>query len=200
MLRALTLVAAVLAFGVSSAQASSAPQPWTGPRWGEHVAQAHATLAATTDTTTFTVPSSGNLGAARLARIEQAVTLQVNTQVLAHWDRSPIQFGPGGIPVNIAPAAQVAVGCGQPGDGGCHSVDANGQPVIWIANETYMAESVAISHEIIETVVDPGPSTLTPTGVMINGMLAEPCDPVQNNTYQMPNGILGLKLRVPPLV
>jgi hypothetical protein len=125
----------------------------------------------------FYIARTGNMTSRQIHAAEQAITIQVNEQVRKHWRVAPISFGPGGIPIYVDSSRQIANDCG-PGIDGCHGPGADGKPAIWIADNWYDTETRTLSHEIIETAVDPnGQATVA-------SYVAEPCDEVDANSYQ----------------
>jgi hypothetical protein len=114
------------------------------------------------------------------AQIEDAVTTQFNTQVRLHWNVAPIFFGSAGIPVfMVGSSTIVAADCGYSGEAtdgivaGCHASlnrQTTGEPDVLVGP---LVRSATMSHEIIETMIDPDTLGL------------EPCDPVENSYYMV---------------
>jgi hypothetical protein len=140
-----------------------------------------AKTAAATPTQTITIINQAALPPPFVAQMETAISGQ-SRAVRQHWGTPIVTFGPGGWAVTIQadldadgeqdgehwsgpdgiPAGDVAAG-----DGTLQSRELNG--------------SFYADHEIIEMLVDP-------TGARtIGGVLAEPCDPVENLSY----GVVG---------
>lgn len=107
------------------------------------------------------------------ARTQAAMLHQLNDQVQPHWHTQRAVFGHTGIRVYIKPQRFVESYCEDDNAGGCHSLDDNGNPVIYVGHIDF---SIVLSHELIETLVDP----------MLDGY--EPCDDVEDAYYKI-NGI-----------
>ncbi|HZE04809.1 MAG TPA: hypothetical protein VE127_06285 [Solirubrobacteraceae bacterium] len=119
----------------------------------------------------------------RLGRTEWAIRHQVDTQVERYYPdaasafsqppSTPIAFGRDGIPVFVTGnLAAVHRTCHSALFVGCHSFAyVNGRRVPWIVVYGGDLWSIALDHEIIETLGDPWD----------NGV--ELCDPVEGETY-----------------
>ena len=129
--------------------------------------------ATTAHALTFHVVHRGVLSARQLTRAERAITFQVNHQVRRYWHNPPIRFGASGIPVYFySHRGASRHGCG-PGADGCHG------SAVWVENQPgwYDAMTTALSHEVVETTVDPQNNRV------LDGLLADPCDEAQGATY-----------------
>jgi hypothetical protein len=113
--------------------------------------------------------------------VERAITRQINTQVAQYWPTARIVWSasPRAIPVHVMSMRTVAAKrwCGL-GAGGCHWVGSDGQPIIAVGAQP-RGWSGYLSHEVIETVIDPSGWR------NISGHLAEVCDPVSQNWYRL---------------
>ena len=115
----------------------------------------------------FTLYAGSSMNSVQQAQVQSAITTQINTQVARHWAVPPVGFAAyGGYPLIITSQAYVTSICGS-GAAGCHTPSA-----AFVANMKWTDTTTALSHEAIEYLVDP-----TSTG-HINGIWAEPCDPV----------------------
>jgi hypothetical protein len=134
----------------------------------------------------------------RTAMVERAMLFQLNHQVRPRWHEPVASFGPDGLPVYFY--KKMAKNCGA-GYAGCHD-----QYGAWVLVSTgtsvrrtsatagissgssydFHDEEVALSHELIESVVDPNPFTSS-----INGYIPEPCDVVGSDSY---HGLDGVRL------
>lgn len=121
---------------------------------------------------TFQVVQSGHLSARHLQEAETAVAKQVNSSVSKHWRGASAHFGTSGVPIRFV--TNIATVCEVQDATGCHAFD---PAAIYIAQGTFFSETFALSHEVIETIVDPNATTY------LGGQLAEVCDPVNSNTY-----------------
>ncbi|HEY5091061.1 MAG TPA: hypothetical protein VIK30_13875 [Polyangia bacterium] len=101
---------------------------------------------------------------AGITSVERAISFQVNRQVARAWPLDPISFGAGGVTVYFASEAAVQNAWNQSGGGdtgggiaGFHLYDgATGRRTIWVwrsATRAFWTDT--LSHEIIETAVDP---------------------------------------------
>lgn len=129
-------------------------------------------------TTWFYVASPGNLSNREWRRVEAALTEQANYALRPAWNTPVIGFGESGIPIYLESLAQIQRDCGLDEGDGCHGVQADGTPIIWVeTNASRSYETEVLSHEMIETLTDPNDATY------INGSLAEAADPVSGNYY-----------------
>jgi hypothetical protein len=129
---------------------------------------------------TFHVVHRGAMSARQLTRAERAITFQVNHQVRRYWHNPRIRFGASGVPVYFYSAQGASRhGCG-PSASGCHGPGASG-PAIWVENQPgwYGAMTTALSHEVVETAVDPQNNRV------VDGLLADPCDEAEGATYDV---------------
>ena len=103
------------------------------------------------------------------ARIQHAIQVQVNQQVAPVWHRPKIRWAKDGIQVIVESQREVWSSCGSTLALACHSVTQSGVPVIWASRGPGL--SVSISHEVIETLIEP----------WLSGY--EVCDPVNASSY-----------------
>jgi hypothetical protein len=130
---------------------------------------------------------------AYVAHVERAIERQVNTQVIRHWVVPTLQFvstGPVGLVVHLETHAAVDTICGGEDDG-CHYPATNGVIDVYVDRWAggcgdgdtgpcgYQDWSYPLSHEIIESLVDPTANSWSPTGLLL-----EACDPVDGSSYQ----------------
>lgn len=141
-----------------------------------------AATAQASGKTYFHFANAGNMTVGQVARVEKAVTVQVNTELLRHWARPRIAFGSSGINVYVEGQAAINRDCEDVGDVACHANPA-GVPVIYLLRNRFTDETVSVSHEVMETVINPGPVNL-----VMGGRRAEVADPVSNSTYDV-NGV-----------
>lgn len=113
--------------------------------------------------------------------VQRAITRQVDSQVAQHWPGARIVWSnsPKAIPVHVLSLRAVATQrwCGARA-GGCHWVGPNGQPIVAVAGQP-QNWSGYLSHEVIETLIDPSGSRA------LSGRLAEACDPVAQSWYRL---------------
>jgi hypothetical protein len=136
--------------------------------------------AAAAQALTFHVVHRGSMSARQLTHAERAITFQVNHQVRRYWHNPRIRFGASGVPIYFySPQGANRYGCG-PGASGCHGPGVSG-PAIWVENQRgwYEAMTTALSHEVVETAVDPYNTRV------IGNLLADPCDEAQGATYDV---------------
>lgn len=93
------------------------------------------------------------------------------------WGTGTVEFGSGGIPVIYLPTALVQIDCFEANAIGCHGNNGAQRYILITAGMPAWETAYTIDHEILETMVDPYPYT-DPT--VINGKLAEVCDPDEN--------------------
>lgn len=105
--------------------------------------------------------------------VERALIDQISEQVAPVWHTAPIRFGERGVPVYVEGVSQVEAACADDEAAGCHTQAA--APAIYVEDfrenvtdgpENRDSITSALSHEIIEMLVDPG------------GTAPEICDPV----------------------
>jgi hypothetical protein len=99
---------------------------------------------------TITVVNQARVKPGNLCRVEYAVQQQA-LQLRAAWATPPIVFGPGGWNVYLKVGHVL-------GPWGFHANPQIGAPpyaIVWTAGMTYEAWSSVLSHEIMETLVDP---------------------------------------------
>jgi hypothetical protein len=116
----------------------------------------------------------------QIAITEKAISQQVNRDVRKHWNTPPITFGNTGIPIHMVDDQTLLSQCGYDVSG-CHGYDANG-PNIWIGIYPWWFATQAIDHEMIETIVNPHPTIGSQH--VVDGYVAEICDPVEGTWYQ----------------
>lgn len=140
-----------------------------------------------------TTGNGAALDTSTLSSIASACTLWLNRDVAAEWggshwvrvsDGSDLQ--PGEYPFAILPALP-----GAPGAIAYHDVDGNGLPVLFDGislSDTLSGPgnslSVAIAHELAETVQDEG-CNLVAVGLDGRGYAHELCDPVEVQSYEV---------------
>lgn len=103
------------------------------------------------------------------ARIQRALSFQVNRQLARFWNVTPVNFASDGIPVVLSPQAQMP-------DGDTLGYHLPDQIVVDAAWPTGVVE-VTISHEVLETEVDR------------DGTGYEVCDPVNSYSYRGVGGV-----------
>lgn len=126
----------------------------------------------------------GNLPPAKLALVERALEAQ-GRQAARHWPGASVTFSssPSAWPIYMVGAegwAGPAAPCSSD-DAGCHGLQGD-RPAIWVEVGPFGSETFSLSHEILETAVDPDLDR------RVGGMLAEVCDPVNNDDYQVQVG------------
>jgi hypothetical protein len=122
----------------------------------------------------ITIANDAHVPTKMLTRIERAVVIQ-SRQVRRWWHTPVIRFGAHGWLLSIAPPQTLVETTGGTVDQGWHSaayamVEYNGSAD---------ALSITMSHELIETLVNPTDE------VTLGGWLREACDPVSYDSYQV---------------
>lgn len=122
-----------------------------------------------------------DLGGQMPSGYKAAVSQQTaHTGAFAHaWNTGSATFGSGGIPVLFVPMSTEQSICGATSIG-CHGQMGNSLFIVVANNLGMQLTQYVIDHEILETLVDPYPAT-DPT--IVNGRLAEVCDPYQWETF-----------------
>jgi len=114
----------------------------------------------------FTVHANGRMSAANVARIERAVSYQVNVQVAREWpdaSASPLTFSAtGGDPITLVSHHDVSHWFASSGGTilpfdviGFHYTGDNGAPAIVVWGEDFYDTAITVSHEAVEAEVDP---------------------------------------------
>ena len=137
----------------------------------------------------------GALTDALLGQIAEAVMQQIQTDVSPYWGAAgtTIRVGkPDGsdvLPTEVACFIQDTL-ANAPGAAAYHAVLPNGAPVAYFAREDNdsilsgpQALSVDVSHELLETIGDPGANRWADYGDLSMSKALELCDPVQNVCY-----------------
>lgn len=154
------------------------------------------TFCASASAFTFTIYPGHYLSPQRQAKIERALSWQVNVQVAQKWSVTPATFVPsGGAMILITNNVVTSSFCSDAAEA-CHNYDGAGftigdiqappGPFIIVDGQDIDRHDLAeaISHEVVESEVDPT------INVLVNGHLAEVCDPVEwDDSYYGPGGI-----------
>ena len=135
------------------------------------------TSAVAASSQTFTLIDQAGVKQSTVRSYEAAVTNQ-SYQLRAYWGTPIVRWGPGGWPVylQVYTAQEALDNNGQPiaGVTDAYHLPVAGLPTIYVPTDgSAQGWSVDLSHEVIETLVDPYPSS---TG-------HEACDPVAGNEY-----------------
>lgn len=125
----------------------------------------------------FTVEANGRMSPAHVREIEHAVSFQVNVQVARYYKLSPVSFvATGGIPIFLLSRDQLSIADGDRGFDGFHVAYPGGGHAIYVRGEDFRDTAITISHEIIETEVDPTVRIYPHREI---------CDPVENRSYRL---------------
>lgn len=148
-------------------------------------ASAMLALAAPAAAFQFTIHANHRMSPANVQRVQRAISFQVNRQVAKVYPLNPVSFTPaGGIPIYLVSFDQVQAAWHEiwhavPGDtvGGFHRFSSTDPAAVAIIvwGTDFQDTAATISHEIIETELDP--QGLNPQ--------LEICDRVANQTYTL---------------